>query len=61
MTQSGFTVTLEPELRARNVVFDQVELLDFAAPVGPLAAEAPDPVRWADEFLQNVQEGVGQK
>jgi hypothetical protein len=61
MTPSAFVRAVEGELRLRRVGFDLAGLLDFAASVWPLAAEDPDPVRWADKFLQGVREANGQK
>jgi hypothetical protein len=52
MTQPEFVVGLEQELRLRGLPFSRADVLAFAEGVWPLAQEAPDPVRWADAFVE---------
>jgi hypothetical protein len=51
MALSDFITGLEMELRLRAIAFDRGELETFASDVWPLAAEDPDPIRWAEAFL----------
>jgi hypothetical protein len=52
MSSTDFAAALEAELHRLGVPFDRAELLAFAACVWPLAADEPDPGRWAREFLE---------
>ena len=54
MTQSDFAASLEHELQLRRVAFDLADVLEFAASVWAIAQVDPEPVRWADEFLQTT-------
>lgn len=52
MTLPEFATALVHELQARQTPCDLIEMPDFAAGVWPAAQQDPEPVRWADEFLQ---------
>jgi hypothetical protein len=52
MSPPGFLDGLEAELRLRGVAFSRADVLAFADDVWPLAQEDPDPVRWADAFVE---------
>jgi hypothetical protein len=58
MTRHEFTDLLERQLEQRGVPFTQAELLAFAESVWPVAAEEPDPVRWAGEFARSPRTSV---
>ena len=51
-TQSDFLSGLEAALRLRGVPFSRADLLAFADDVRQLAQEDPDPVRWAECFIE---------
>jgi hypothetical protein len=52
MTQPDFTAGLEQKLRLRGLPFSRADVLVFADDVWQLAQEDPDPVRWADAFVE---------
>jgi hypothetical protein len=52
MPHSDFAPGLEAELHLRGLFFSRAEVLAFADNVWQLAQEAPDPVRWADAFVE---------
>jgi hypothetical protein len=52
VSQLEFTAGLEQELRLRGVAFSRAGVMAFADDVWPLAQEDPDPVRWADAFVE---------
>jgi hypothetical protein len=47
-----FIAGLEQELRLRGLSFGRADVLVFADDVWRLAHEDPDPVRWADAFVE---------
>jgi hypothetical protein len=51
-TPSEFLRLLEAELRLRGVAFELRDVLGFTEAVWPLAWHDPNPVRWADAFLE---------
>ena len=52
MTRDDFTAALEAQLRLRGLTFSQGAVLDFVASVWPLAEDDPDPVVWAQRFVE---------
>jgi hypothetical protein len=52
MTQTEFVTVLEEELKLRGLAFSRADVLEFVADVWPLAKDEPDPVRWAERFLE---------
>ena len=52
MSLPDFLAGLEAELRLCGVAFSQADLLAFADAVWPLGEDDPDPVRWADAFIE---------
>jgi hypothetical protein len=53
MTREAFTAALEEQLRIQGISFSLAELLDFVEGVWPLAADDPDPVVWAQRFIDS--------
>jgi len=53
VTREAFTAALEEQLRIQGIVFSLAELLDFVESVWPLAADDPDPVIWAQRFIDS--------
>jgi hypothetical protein len=53
MSRDDFTTALEEQLRILGVSFNRGDLLDFVESVWPLAQEDPDPVPWAERFLES--------
>jgi hypothetical protein len=51
-TQSDFLSGLDAELHLRGLSFTRANVLAFAEGVWQLAQEDPDPVRWADAFVE---------
>jgi hypothetical protein len=51
-TQSDFLSGLEAELRLRVLPFGRADVLAFSDDVWDLASEDPDPVRWAECFIE---------
>ena len=47
-----FTAALEQQLRIRGLAFSRVAVLDFVLSVWPLAEDDPDPVLWAERFVE---------
>jgi hypothetical protein len=58
MSPPDFPAGLEAELRLRGVAFSRAGVLDFADEVWQLAQEDPDPVRWADAFVEARHAGA---
>jgi hypothetical protein len=52
MSQPEFAAGLEQELHLRGLPFSRADVSAFADDVWPLALEDPDPVRWADAFVE---------
>jgi hypothetical protein len=52
MTQTEFVKVLEEELKLRGLAFSRADVLEFVDDVWPLAKDDPDPVRWAERFLE---------
>jgi hypothetical protein len=52
MTRDAFTAALEEQLRIRGYSFSRADLLDFVLSVWPLAEDDPDPVLWAQRFVE---------
>jgi hypothetical protein len=52
MSELDFTAALEDELRLRGLAFSRADVLAFTDDVWQLAHEDPDPVRWADAFVE---------
>jgi hypothetical protein len=52
MTQTEFVTVLEEELKLRGLAFSRAEVLEFVEDVWPLTKDDPDPVRWADRFVE---------
>ena len=51
-TPSDFVSGLEAELHLRGLSFTRADVLAFVGDVWPLAQADPDPVRWADAFVE---------
>jgi hypothetical protein len=49
-----FAAALEAELRRRQVGYDGVELLRFVREVWPLPEHDPDPMPWAELFIERT-------
>jgi len=47
-----FTAALEEQLRIRGHSFSRADLLDFVASAWPLIEDDPDPVLWAQRFVE---------
>jgi hypothetical protein len=61
MTSSArdrFTTRLEEQLRIRGHAFNQYAVLDFVLAVWPLAEDDPDPVVWAERFVEAGRAGA---
>jgi hypothetical protein len=54
VSQGEFAVALEAELRRRGLAFNRADVLEFAADVGPLIEDKPDPAWWVDRFVHAV-------
>jgi hypothetical protein len=52
MTREDFTVALEEQLRLLGVRCSRGDVQEFAESVWPLAEDDPDPVRWAERFVE---------
>jgi hypothetical protein len=52
MSHTDFLAGLEAELRFRGVAFSRADVLAFVGDVWQLAQEDPDPMKWADCFLE---------
>jgi hypothetical protein len=52
MTRDDFTVALEEQLRLLGVRCSRADVLEFAESVWPLAEDDPDPVQWAERFIE---------
>jgi hypothetical protein len=52
MSRDDFTAALEEQLRIRGISFSRGDLLEFVADVWPLAQDDPDPVIWAERFIE---------
>jgi hypothetical protein len=52
MTRDDFTAALEEQLRLRGLSFSRAAVLEFVQSVWPLAEDDPDPVRWAERFVE---------
>jgi hypothetical protein len=52
MTRDDFTAALEEQLRIRGHSFARADLLDFVQSAWPLAEDDPDPVLWAQRFVE---------
>jgi hypothetical protein len=52
MTRDDFTAALEERLRLRALSFSRAAVHDFVASVWPLAQDDPDPVLWAERFVE---------
>jgi hypothetical protein len=52
MTRDDFTAALEEQLRLRALNFSRAAVLDFVQSVWPLAEDDPDPVLWAERFVE---------
>jgi hypothetical protein len=50
-----FTAALEQQLRIRGHAFSRAAVLDFVLSVWPLAEDDPDPVVWAERFVEAGQ------
>jgi hypothetical protein len=53
MSQDDFTTAVEEQLRIRGISFGRAELLEFVRDVWPLAEDDPDPVVWAERFIES--------
>jgi hypothetical protein len=53
MSRDDFTAALEEQLRILGVSFYRADLIDFVESVWSLAQEDPDPVPWAERFLES--------
>jgi hypothetical protein len=53
MSRVDFAAALEEQLRIRAVSFSRADLLEFVEDVWPLAQDDPDPVPWAERFLES--------
>jgi hypothetical protein len=53
MSRDDFTAAVEEQLRIQGIAFSRADLLDFVEGVWPLAQDDPDPVVWADRFLES--------
>jgi hypothetical protein len=58
MSHPDFLAGLEVELRLRGVAFSRADVLAFVGDVWQLALEDPDPVRWADAFVEAGRAGA---
>jgi hypothetical protein len=52
LTRPDFLAGLEQELRLRGLPFSRADVLAFTDDAWQLAQEDPDPVRWADAFVE---------
>jgi hypothetical protein len=50
--QPDFLAGLEQELRLRGLCSSRADMRAFADDVWPLALKDPDPVKWADAFVE---------
>jgi hypothetical protein len=55
MTRDDFAAALEEQLRIRGYSFSRADLLDFVASAWSLIEDDPDPVRWAERFVEAGQ------
>jgi hypothetical protein len=53
MTRDDFTAALEEQLRLRGLSFSRAAVLDFVQSAWPLAEDDPDPVLWAERFVES--------
>jgi hypothetical protein len=53
MPKTEFIRILEEELKLRGLAFSRADVLEFVEDVWPLAKDDPDPVRWAERFLES--------
>jgi hypothetical protein len=58
MSELDFTAALEDELRLRGLAFSRADVLVFVHSVWQLAQDDPDPVRWADAFVEAGHAGA---
>jgi hypothetical protein len=52
MTRDDFTAALEEQLRIRGYSFSRAAVLDFVQSAWPLIEDDPDPVLWAQRFVE---------
>jgi hypothetical protein len=52
MAPDDFAAGLEAELRLRGLPFSRDDVLAFVGDVWDLSREDPDPVRWAECFIE---------
>jgi hypothetical protein len=52
---NDFATALEAELRRRQVDYDGVTLLRFLRDAWPLLQDDPDPMPWADRFIERTR------
>jgi hypothetical protein len=53
MSREHFTAAVEEQLRIQGISFSLADLLEFIEAVWPLAQDDPDPVVWAERFLES--------
>jgi hypothetical protein len=53
MNQTDFITALEQELQLQGVAFSRSALQVFVADGWPLIEDNPDPVFWAEEFIDS--------
>ncbi len=53
MNREDFSMAVEEQLRIRGIAFGRGELLEFIDDVWPLAQDDPDPVLWAQRFIES--------
>jgi hypothetical protein len=53
MSREHFTAAVEEQLRIQGISFTRADLLDFVESIWPLAQDDPDPVVWAERFIES--------
>jgi hypothetical protein len=53
MSRDDFTAALEEQLRIQGISFSRADVLDFVESVWRRAEDDPDPVFWAERFLES--------